>query len=691
MSGTGPQLRRARSGRGAGRPVRVTSPGGHVAAGDLPAGPEVRGYDASAEDRLRVTGRIPLTLRIGVSGHRLIGDPRDAQRKAADAVLWLARELHLGRVSERSPVCLQVVTPLAAGADQIVADAVTDLGIAGTTLIVPAVSDEASYVRSIAKDNPAAAEYYQELRRNAAVTTLAGTTADDAGFRKLGEWVVNHCDILVALWDGEPPKSPGPDGVPSPGTAAIVSYALSHAREIPVIVVPVARADASGRSGPPVPPAQLLLRTEHTNPFLGLWLLLPGGRGTEPQGLSPKLPGEFELLADPGQDGQGTRRQDAREQEFRRSVRSWEHDGDGGRALRRSVVGVAVRNVRRFNARPGRKPDRSFSALIRQALPSDTRAAASPTAAGDAGVLEAARNVEDWASTRYLRADVLARNLQRWFRAVDQSVYVAAAVSVLLAAVRTIWTAPGSAAAEFLTLLDVSILAGVSAVLIGDVRGRLRDQWLSFRGMAEYLRMHMFLAIIYPRTSVETPSMTPLALNEFVGPAWFGSGTLALWWHRPATQRQWSDADVPLLKGVLLGWIRNQHGYHEARGKQHAGLHRKFLFAVASLFVITVLAALTHVFATGTRTDDALNLVAVGVPGVAAAVSSIATSAEHHRLSVRHRSSMYQLTSRYLPAITGVATFKELCASADILGGFMLSEATDWYAVLAAHTDEIPA
>jgi hypothetical protein len=655
--------------------VRVTSPGEEAAAGHRVPDPKIRGYDAAAEKALRKTGGIPLTLRIGVSGHRLLSDPDTTLRQVADALQWLADQLRLSKVSQRSPVCLQMLTPLAAGADQKVAEVVGRLPVAGTTLVVPVPSDEARYRDSIAEDDPDnGLRTYDRLRASAAVTVLPGTTADDAGFRKLGEWVADHCDVLLALWDGVPPPPPDADGVPSPGTAAIVGYTLSHPREIPVIVIPAPRSDRTYEPGHRFPPAQLLLAAEHANPFLALWLRMSSGRGSKPRGL-PSL-----LDSDP---------RPGHAEESSRAVRSWLLNAAGGRALRRSVLGLAVRHVRRFNARPGPKPDGSFSALTRQAL--DGAAPASDPAGSPAAVREAARNVEAWALTRYLRADWLAGRYQKAFRFVDQSVYVLAAVSVVLAAVRTIWTTPGSATAAFVTFLDLAVLATVSAILIGDVRGHLRDRWLSFRAMAEYLRMHMFLAVIYPRISGDPPSLTPLALNEFVGPAWFGSGTLALWWHRPPAPRPWSDADVPLLKGVLRQWVTSQRLYHQSKGRQHAGLHRRFLVVVTALFVITVLAALVHVFASGAQADDALNFVALGVPGVAAAFGSMATSAEHRRLSIRHRSSTYQLTSLYLPAIGRVAALTDLRAQADSLGSFMLAEATDWYAVLATHADEIPA
>ena len=142
---------------------------------------------------------------------------------------------------------------------------------------------------------------------------------DDAGFRKVGEWVVDHCDVLLALWDGQPPPRSGPAGAP-PGTAAIVGYALSHPREIPVIVVPVARGQRGDEPAQEaLPPRQLLLRTEHANPFVDLRWRALGGQGNEPTGLSPRLTDQLDRVPTmgPGRAGQPGR---ARTQERIRAV-----------------------------------------------------------------------------------------------------------------------------------------------------------------------------------------------------------------------------------------------------------------------------------------------------------------------------------------------------------------------------------
>jgi hypothetical protein len=669
------------------RPASISALGKPAAGGQHPSGEQFYGYDEKAEECLQKAGKIPLCLRIGVTGHRDIHDPARVQQEVADAVRWLVDELDLVKVSEQAPVWLQVLTPLAAGADQIVAEAVISLEIRGTTLRIPMPSDEDRYKESIGVKGSAALNRYSRLRHrdHTTITKLPGTTVDDAGFRKVGEWVVDHCDILLALWDGQRPPRSGPAGAP-PGTAAIVSYALSHPREIPVIVVPVARGqrgDVPAQEA--LPPRQLLLRTERANPFVDLRWRVSGLNGSEPTGLSPRLTDQLDVFPRWDQDGQASPGEQERENEFERSIRSWPLDADGGRALRRNVLGVTIRHIKRFNNIKGPLPKavNSFSTLVDQAL--GTNVGPIPRAASE---------VENWASSRFLRADSLAARYQQKSRRLERSIYVLAALSVLVAAGRTIWTTPGSAAALVLSYLDVFILAVVSAVLLSDWRGRVRDQWVCFRAMAEYLRTYMFLALIDPRqnrsANEEQPSLTSLGLSEFVGQAWFDHSMKAIWQHRPDLP-PWSETDDrESLQRVLCGWVVDQEKYHYGTEKAHASLHSRFLIVVTSLFMVTVLAALVHIFVAGDETDAILNFVAIGVPGAAAAVNSIAASGEHHRHSVRSRAAKHRLAYLYYPAIMEASTLPDLRRQAEVLARYILGEATDWYEGMAVHSTDIP-
>ena len=67
----------------------------------------------------RGDGRIPFTFRIGVTGHRDLADPETLRLRIREAIVQL---LAIVPVASRAGLALVVVTPLAEGADRLVAE-----------------------------------------------------------------------------------------------------------------------------------------------------------------------------------------------------------------------------------------------------------------------------------------------------------------------------------------------------------------------------------------------------------------------------------------------------------------------------------------------------------------------------------------------------------------------------------------
>ena len=61
-----------------------------------------------------------------------------------------------------------------------------------------------------------------------AFSTIERTEARNKAYEDAGRYVVTHCDILIALWDGRPSRGRG-------GTAEIVAYAREEKR--PLIII----------------------------------------------------------------------------------------------------------------------------------------------------------------------------------------------------------------------------------------------------------------------------------------------------------------------------------------------------------------------------------------------------------------------------------------------------------------------
>lgn len=166
-------------------------------------------------------------IRVGVTGHRRIDDP-EAVSAAVRDVLGRVRERFaaIGDASAvgagRAATRLEAVSPLAEGADRIVARAV--LEEAGAALAVPLPFPAEDFATDFAA--PASkAEFEELLARATGVEVMPPAATRDEGLERAGRWVVEHSDVLLALWDGAPSRGRG-------GSAEIVAYARQ--RGLPV-------------------------------------------------------------------------------------------------------------------------------------------------------------------------------------------------------------------------------------------------------------------------------------------------------------------------------------------------------------------------------------------------------------------------------------------------------------------------
>lgn len=174
---------------------------------------------AAAED-----GRIPFTVRVGVTGHRALSDEVAVTEGARAA---LARVRDLLPPSALTPVAHCSISSLAEGSDRLVAELILDQG--GSTLEVPLPMAIDEYRTDFETEDSWAA-FDRLLSRAAVVVEAPPCETRWQAYERAGRYVVDRCDVLVAVWDGEPSRGQG-------GTADVVAYALEQ--RVPVLVVPV--------------------------------------------------------------------------------------------------------------------------------------------------------------------------------------------------------------------------------------------------------------------------------------------------------------------------------------------------------------------------------------------------------------------------------------------------------------------
>jgi hypothetical protein len=187
---------------------------------------------------------IPYRIRIGVTGHRKLDHPAQVQSAVQAALESEIDNLypeksrhHLERVRRAgtTPVSFRVLSPLAEGADRVVARAVLAQPLARLDVVLPLVIED--YLDDFATDQ--SRQEFRELLAHARkpVSLRTRRIQDDRSipreqadlrreaYANVGQYVVDHCDVLIAVWDGEPSRGHG-------GTAEIVKYAQEQNRPI---------------------------------------------------------------------------------------------------------------------------------------------------------------------------------------------------------------------------------------------------------------------------------------------------------------------------------------------------------------------------------------------------------------------------------------------------------------------------
>jgi hypothetical protein len=127
-----------------------------------------------------------------------------------------------------TPHTFILISPLAEGADRIAAIEVLDWHGAekveqqALEVILPLPREE--YLRDFGTQK-SVNEFNLLLDRAASVQTLDSAEGRPAAYDQAGRNVVDHCEILIAVWDGKPAAGQG-------GTAEVVEYARAIGRSI---------------------------------------------------------------------------------------------------------------------------------------------------------------------------------------------------------------------------------------------------------------------------------------------------------------------------------------------------------------------------------------------------------------------------------------------------------------------------
>ena len=151
-------------------------------------------------------GRIPLDVRIGVTGHRWI--PAADKQISHTIGAALKQIIEAARPSlPATEVGVTVVSALAEGADRLVAKVALEFG-ARLEAVLP--FEQAEYEKDF--DHRSRTEFRHLLDQAASVSVVTPARQRDENYLRAGRAIVDRVDVLLALYDGDPARGIGGTG-----------------------------------------------------------------------------------------------------------------------------------------------------------------------------------------------------------------------------------------------------------------------------------------------------------------------------------------------------------------------------------------------------------------------------------------------------------------------------------------------
>jgi len=185
-------------------------------------------------------GDIPFRVRFGITGHRALADLERIGASVREILknrIWELFDRPLSTKHRDTDLAYTVLTPLAEGADRLVAREVLRFPRAEIEVVLPLARED--YLRDFAGAE-SKAEFEELCGKARHVHSLRALPLESDGsaaaleedrkraYEEVGLYTVDHCDVLIAVWDGKPARGRG-------GTADIVAYARKSKR--PLIIV----------------------------------------------------------------------------------------------------------------------------------------------------------------------------------------------------------------------------------------------------------------------------------------------------------------------------------------------------------------------------------------------------------------------------------------------------------------------
>jgi hypothetical protein len=616
-----------------------------------------------------------LTVRIGVTGHRpnkladeVVPRTRAQLRDTFAAIERAAAEIHAENTTfyAAHPPLIRLLSGFAEGADQFAVEESPSGWQIGAILPFPREEYLEDFTHSPRDGSDTRPQLLASLAKAASVTELPRRQpgARDQGYAEAGAFMLRQIDLLIAVWDGFPPRRGG--------TGAVARQACAEG--IPVIWIstredrhPLLIAGFDEQGAPVVSPAAL---TEHT--------------------IATALEAAFSVPARATRIGSGSiRLADYLREQWPRRFSLSAYDVlcrlAGGRLPRFALI-----------QRSPTERAHDWSAFLQSAPQvNDLRE-------GLIGIL----------LPRAAWADALAVHYSHLFRSAYVLAYALAALAVFVGVATVfIHNDPQTPANEVLAVK--AVFTGIELLLIGAIvalvwLGRRRAwhrRWLDYRALAELLRHGRFLAFMAEFGAMDQRRST--------------AATHWTIWYSRATMREigipTATLDERYQQGILRATLaeeiageKGQLAYHAANREEAHRIDHVLHLAGTACFLLTgvILLAFLAAFAVESFFGIAglekfllgakpyLTFASASLPALGAAVAGIRAHADFEGSagrSARMVERLERLKEEYAEALTQELTLE---TTADLLiatAGALSEDVSGWQELYGRKRLVLPA
>lgn len=582
---------------------------------------------------------VPYRIRLGVTGHRTLSDEAALREKVKGIVaratsvsgeifeMFDEESQELIRRSAHTPMALGILSPLAEGADRLVAQEVLKSPDAVLEVALPLVGEE--YIKDFQTDSSQREflDLLHEARHPVSLRTKTleeeypgGDLAEERrnAYRDVGHYVVDHCDVLIALWDGQASRGKG-------GTAEIVEYARNSDRPM-IVISTIAPHDVIVEKGPFGLNAGVMEDFERFNSF---------------------------YIPDDEQD---------------RYVENMYNETFSARLKEKKKRFLRI--LWKKTELP--TPDEQEEYMLKLEIANNLAAA----------IPETLSDIREKVLPYYVRASQIAKHNQRKYQIAGSLVYILAALAVADVAAATL-TLDVRYIPTIAFSIEILLLLSILMLVYFSHRHRSHKKWVENRFLAERIRASIFFAV----SGVE---VSPVHIPPYMGVPgkpgdWMIAAFKEIW--RKLPPMGGCSGKCTLLSGyVKKFWIDDQVTYHERKLASCGEKSRSLEIAGFAVFFIAMMAPAAHLippfFGIGLgEAEKALIFIALTLPAVGAALGGIRGHREFSRLQ-RQSSYMKAALEGISASFDKVSNSRELEALLLEAEDEMMREAGEWLSLM---------